>query len=266
MQKRHTDRESYFDEQSQTSKNYYIPYIKEVIGHIPDKVLEVGCGEGGNLLPFAEAGCRVMGVDIDATRIEQARTFFAQKASAGTVHCHRHFPAQGQGYEFSPDSSTRCDRAYQRQRTVPLRPTKHLSADGAIFVGFSRLANAIRRPPADSTQPHCFHISLFSTSFPRTLYRWILRLCGEQERVITELLDIKSTGCTIELFNRIARQANYQIIDRRLYLINPHYKIKFGLSPRRLNGVIAAIPYIRNFFCTSCFYILKKGTKTVNHY
>ena len=44
MQKRHTDRESYFDEQSQTSKNYYIPYIKEVIGHIPDKVLEVGCG------------------------------------------------------------------------------------------------------------------------------------------------------------------------------------------------------------------------------
>ena len=28
MQKRHTDRESYFDEQSQTSKNYYIPYIK----------------------------------------------------------------------------------------------------------------------------------------------------------------------------------------------------------------------------------------------
>ena len=61
MQKRHTDRESYFDEQSQTSKNYYIPYIKEVIGHIPDKVLEVGCGEGGNLLPFAKAGCRVMG-------------------------------------------------------------------------------------------------------------------------------------------------------------------------------------------------------------
>lgn len=56
--------------------------------------------------------------------------------------------------------------------------------------------------------------TIFRT-LPRTLYRWILRLCGEQERVIMELLDIKSTGCTIELFNRIARQANYQIIDRR---------------------------------------------------
>ena len=144
MQKRHTDRESYFDEQSQTSKNYYIPYIKEVIGHIPDKVLEVGCGEGGNLLPFAEAGCRVMGVDIDATRIEQARTFFAQR--------HQ----QGQGYEFSPDSSTRCDRAYQRQRTVLLRPTRTFVCRRSCICRVSRLANAIRRPPADSTQPHCF--------------------------------------------------------------------------------------------------------------
>ena len=35
------------------------------------------------LLPFAEAGCRVMGVDIDATRIEQARTFFAQRHQQG---------------------------------------------------------------------------------------------------------------------------------------------------------------------------------------
>ena len=33
MQKRHTDRESYFGEQSQTSKNYYIPYIKEAVSY-----------------------------------------------------------------------------------------------------------------------------------------------------------------------------------------------------------------------------------------
>ena len=232
MQKRHTDRESYFDEQSQTSKNYYIPYIKEVIGHIPDKVLEVGCGEGGNLLPFAKAGCRVMGVDIDAMRIEQARTFFAQR--------HQ------QGQFIATDIFQLKDKA----TNFPLIPAWQMP-----FGGHQQIAHS-----------HIVSHFPFLHLLPRTLYRWILRLCGEQERVITELLDIKSTGCTIELFNRIARQANYQIIDRRLYLINPHYKIKFGLSPRRLNGVIAAIPYIRNFFCTSCFYILKKGTKTVNHY
>ena len=47
------------------------------------------------------------------------------------------------------------------------------------------------------------------------------------------------------------------IADRRLYFINPHYETKFGLRPRRLSPLIGAIPYVRDFFTTSCFYIMK---------
>lgn len=155
MQKRHTDRESYFDEQSQTSKNYYIPYIKEVIGHIPDKVLEVGCGEGGNLLPFAKAGCRVMGVDIDAMRIEQARTFFTQRHQQGQFISTDIFQLEDKATNF-PLILLHDVIEYQRQRTVPLRPTKTFVCRRSCICRISRLANAIRRPPADSTQPHCF--------------------------------------------------------------------------------------------------------------
>lgn len=46
MQERHIDRKRYFNEQAQTCRNDYIPYIKSKIGYLPDKVLEVGCGEG----------------------------------------------------------------------------------------------------------------------------------------------------------------------------------------------------------------------------
>ena len=84
MQKRHTNRERYFEEQAQTTRNYYIPYIKEYTGNLPNKVLEVGCGEGGNLLPFAELGCDVIGIDIAASRIEQAQNFFITKRQKGT--------------------------------------------------------------------------------------------------------------------------------------------------------------------------------------
>lgn len=42
------------------------------------RVLEVGCGEGGNLLPFARLGAKVVGVDLSETRIEQARIFFSK--------------------------------------------------------------------------------------------------------------------------------------------------------------------------------------------
>ena len=84
MQERHINRDRYFEEQAQTTRKYYIPYIKRIVGDLPEKVLEVGCGEGGNLLPFAESGCEIVGVDIASLRIEQARTFFARRNQRGT--------------------------------------------------------------------------------------------------------------------------------------------------------------------------------------
>lgn len=136
MQKRHTDRESYFDEQSQTSKNYYIPYIKEVIGHIPDKVLEVGCGEGGNLLPFAKAGCRVMGVDIDAMRIEQARTFFTQRHQQGQFIATDIFQLKDKATNFPLILLHDVIEHIRDKERFLSGLQKHLSADGAVFVGF----------------------------------------------------------------------------------------------------------------------------------
>ena len=48
------------------------------------KVLEIGCGEGGNLLPFAEMGCNTVGIDIAASRIKEAKTFFHTAHAKGT--------------------------------------------------------------------------------------------------------------------------------------------------------------------------------------
>ncbi len=42
-------------------------------------VLEIGCGDGGNLLPFAKLGCSVVGCDIADMRINDARKFFSEE-------------------------------------------------------------------------------------------------------------------------------------------------------------------------------------------
>ena len=94
---------------------------------------------------------------------------------------------------------------------------------------------------------------------PRTLYKWILDTGGEEEDTIKELLSIKETKCTIEMFRNLVKQTGYQIVDQQLFFINPHYEVKFGLSPRKLGRVLSSVPYLRNFFSTSCFYLLKKG-------
>jgi len=79
MHERHSDRELYFREQAQTTSRYVIPFISGVRPVSQTlTVLEIGCGEGGNLIPFLEAGCaRVTGIDISEHKIENARRFYA---------------------------------------------------------------------------------------------------------------------------------------------------------------------------------------------
>ena len=136
MQKRHTNRERYFEEQAQTTRNYYIPYIKEYTGNLPNKVLEVGCGEGGNLLPFAELGCDVIGIDIAASRIEQAQNFFITKRQKGTFiasdifllkDLQKHFPLI-----LIHDVIEHIDNKEQFLRNLK----KYLSPNGMIFIAF----------------------------------------------------------------------------------------------------------------------------------
>ena len=70
MQERQKDRTRYFRELAETSERYFMPYIGRFRPIEPGlRVLEIGCGDGGNLLPFARHGCRVLGVDMAASML-----------------------------------------------------------------------------------------------------------------------------------------------------------------------------------------------------
>ncbi|MBR3766398.1 MAG: class I SAM-dependent methyltransferase, partial [Muribaculaceae bacterium] len=88
MQLRHSNRLQYFNELANTTREFYIDYLNNHF-NISNKckVLEIGCGEGGNLLPFAELGCEVMGIDISKTRIVQAQEFFEYYNASGKFIC-----------------------------------------------------------------------------------------------------------------------------------------------------------------------------------
>lgn len=85
MQSRQLNRRQYFNELAITSEKYFIPYIKQYrqVGK-GTNVLEIGCGDGGNLLPFSRMGCDVVGVDMAEGRIKDARKFFQENEAKGS--------------------------------------------------------------------------------------------------------------------------------------------------------------------------------------
>ena len=256
MQKRHSDRATYFKELSITSKEYFVPYIlKWHVAEQHKSVLEIGCGEGGNLLPFSLMGYHTVGIDIAVGRIEEAKSFFSEAGVKGTFIANDIFRVKELEHSFD---IVICHDVIEHIADKKLFLTKlnhFLKCNGIIFMAFPAW-----QMPFGGHQQICRSSLLSHLPFihllPARLYRSVLRAFGESNDCIDELLSIKQTHITIEQFEDLLMRTDLCIADRQLWFINPHYKVKFGLRPRKLHPIMSAIPYLRNFFCTSCFYIL----------
>ena len=258
---RYTNRERYFLELAQTSEAYLMPYIKRY-QQLPEagSILEIGCGEGGLLYPFAREGYRVTGFDLAAGKIENARKFFAARNVPGTFFCAdalaQNAEIAGQVFDLiivhdviehiNPE-----DKLAFLQKTASL-----LAKDGVLYMGFPAW-----RMPFGGHQQTCksklaSHLP-FTHCLPLKIYKAFLGRCGENEDQIKELESIYHSRVTVELFEQLCRESSLRIVNRTLWLVNPHYKAKFKLHPLRMPRFLAVIPYLRNWLATSCFYIIK---------
>ena len=261
MQKRHQDRQQYFNELANTARKYYIDYLQTYLTLTPHtRVLEIGCGEGGNLLPFAEAGCQVKGIDLSETRIQQACSFFEAAGQQATFACENFITADKPATEeerydllLIHDVIERIEQPYKHDFLSHLHP--FLKRGGIVFVGFP----AWQMPFGGHQQIVQGFVSKlpFVHLLPMNLYTRLLRASGQRERDISELQSIKRSAMTIEHFEELCSETGFTPIKRTLWFINPHYEQKFNLRPRRLNKVIGRIPCLRNYCTTSAFYLLK---------
>ena len=105
MHERYINRKLYFEEQSYTTQKYVIPYINKVRQITSDHIiLEIGCGEGGNLMPFVDLGCRVVGIDINEEQIQKAREFYKDHSFAGNTQF-----ISSDFYKITPESLPKFD-------------------------------------------------------------------------------------------------------------------------------------------------------------
>lgn len=257
MQERHQDRSKYFQEQVYTTEKYVIPFVNEVLHVSGDlRVLEIGCGEGGNLKPFLDLGCECVGVDLAENKIEKGKLTFADDPNVSKLQLifEDIYNCKELG-QFDLIMLRDVIEHIHDQEKFMSGVGQFLKPEGQIFFGFPPWYN-----PFGGHQQICaskvlsklpwFHV------LPMPLYKGILRMFGEPDARVEALAEIKDTGITLERFEGIVKRQKFKISKRLLFLFNPNYEIKFGLKPRKQLGLIATIPWIRNWFTTAGYYLI----------
>lgn len=265
MQERHTNRDKYFNEQIYTTEKYVIPFIRDVKDFGADtSILEIGCGEGGNLVPFLELGCQPLtGIDLSENKIENAKEYLSQYGEKGksvrflTDDIYLAGPEKLGVYDIILLRDV-IEHIHDQEKFMGFMKG-FMKSDAVVFFGFPNWFmpfgghQQICKSKFLSKLPY-FHL------FPNWLYKSMLRWFGENKTTIEALLEIKQTGINIERFERILKNQNYRIDKKRFYFINPNYEVKFGLKPKVIPSIIASIPWFRNFFITANYYVISKNS------
>lgn len=261
MNDRYLNREKYFQEQNFTTENYVIPFISDSVNIAPGlSIAEIGCGEGGNLKPFLELGCRAVGIDLAENKIANAEKFYSAYPYRGNLtliadDVYNIDPGVMDPFDIIMIRDT-LEHIHDQQRFLR-HLKKFIKPSGKIFLAFPPW-----HMPFGGHQQMCQSTFLNKLPYfhllPKLLYKGLLKLFGEKESKIKDLLEIKETGISVRSFKKITKEEKFIIEKENFYLINPNYKVKFNLNPKLLPKFLN-IPFIRDFFTTTYYCLISKA-------
>lgn len=259
----HGDKRRYFDMTLAVTQKHIIPFIREQWS-FPEQmeVLEIGCGEAGVLKAFTDLGYSCTGIELEDARLEHARGFMSDELKAGKVQflnkdIYDTDPERDLGRRF--DLIILKDVIEHIPDQARFMPQLHrfLKPGGVVFFAFPPWqmpygGHQQVLPGKLASKTPWYHL------LPGSLYRGLLRLFGVNASGINTMMEIKSTGISIERFLRICQKTGFTAAHHRHYLFNPIYEYKFGIKPRRQLGLISAIPGLRNFLTMGVYFLMKE--------
>jgi SAM-dependent methyltransferase len=258
MHDRHVNRERYFNEQVFTTEKFVIPYIKSVKKiETSSIIMEIGCGEGGNLKPFLDLGCKCIGIDMAEMKIENGRNYFSSHPNVSNIEF-----VSANIYDVTPTEAQKADVVILRdviehiynQEEFVLHLRKFLKEDGIVFFAY---------PPW--RMPFGGHQQVLANKFwskapywhllPRFIVKGILS-SFKLHSAIPGMMEILDTGISINRFKKVIKIGGFNIEKETFYLINPNYEVKFKLKTRAIWSIFN-IPHLRDFYTTTHYCIVK---------
>jgi len=262
MQERHTNRLQYFNEQSESTRKYVLPYILEGKAQTPVnkcRVLEIGCGEGGNILPFLELGYECWGVELSENNYNNALKFYSDNPLKENLYL-----LNKDIYDVTPSELNGAfDIVFLRDVIEHIPNQENFMQHLKLFIapqGVAFFAFPPWRMPFGGHQQVSRNKWISHFPYIHLIPKSILKCFGVSKNDIDNLKNLSKTGMSIRRFEKILNTENYKLLKKTHWLINPNYEIKFGLKPRKLWKILQ-IPYLKDYYTTAMYYLITKNDK-----
>jgi len=245
----------YWKYEYDVAAKYMIPLLQQRgISVNGSSVVDIGCGEGGGLCAFRDAGARSAGFDIDRKRIGAALTLKGSREitfAAGDLYDELPLWTQD-GYDLLYMHDV-FEHLEQKQQVL-MKIQGYMKSGARLLVTFPPYYSAYgahqQLLKARLARAPFFHL------FPFSLSTILPRLKGETPYFVEEVQKLGRLRMGMTAFEQIVRRSRMRIIQHRAYLISPNH-IRFGLRPVEA-GFLGNIPVIREFLCTGVVYLLSR--------
>jgi SAM-dependent methyltransferase len=228
------------------------------VGIRSSSVIDIGCGEGGGLCAFFDAGATCAGFDIDRMRIGAALTLKGDRPIRFE---------QGDLYRGLPLlSGERYDILYmhdvyehlERKDEILARIQEYMKPDARLIITFPPYFSAYGAHQQLLKSPVAripfFHLLPFGLS------GILPRLKGESTAFVEEVRKLGRLKMGMRGFEKIVSRSSLEILHCQGYLISPNH-IRFGLPPLEA-GFLQSVTGLREVLCTGVVYLLgKQGTE-----
>jgi SAM-dependent methyltransferase len=256
----HHDRKKYFDIQVENSRKSILPFICKY-GALPSdaKILEVGCGEGGVLKAFVDAGYTGTGVEIENERLTNGCLWLANE-----IHQQKIQLLVSDIFEVSMEKLNGPFQLIILKDVIEHIPAKEellqklktlLVPGGMLFIGFPPW-----QMPFGGHQQMCPNKLLGKTPWlhllPRVVYKQMLT---RFKQPVNELMEIRDSRISIEGFKKLIRRTGFKCVAQEYFLIAPIYQYKFGWRERKQWRLVGKLPVVRNFLTTAVYFLIQPG-------
>lgn len=262
MHEFHGDKRYYFDMTYKVTVSHIVPFIKQKFEFPPNmKVLEIGCGEAGVLKAFTDLGYQCTGIELEESRLEFARDFMSEELSNGQIQflnkdIYDVIPEEDLGTKFDLIILKDVIEHIPNQEKFMPQLHRFLNPGGVVFFAFPPWQmpygghQQVLPGKMASKMPY-YHL------LPGGLYPAVMKMFGVNDSGIKTMKEIRDTGISIERFERICKNSEFNVLEKTSYLFNPIYEYKFGIKPKKQWGLIAGIPYLRNYLIMGMYYLVE---------